>query len=49
MPKQFSLYQNFPNPFNPGTTISFDLPKSTLVTLTIYDILGRKIKTVVDE
>lgn len=49
IPKQFSLYQNFPNPFNPGTTISFDLPTSTQLTLTIYDILGRKIKTVVDE
>lgn len=48
-PLAFTLYQNYPNPFNPSTIIKFDLPKSSLVSLTIYDILGRKMKTIVDE
>ncbi|MBL7134994.1 MAG: carboxypeptidase regulatory-like domain-containing protein [Candidatus Marinimicrobia bacterium] len=49
LPTQFSLYQNYPNPFNPTTKIAFDIPKSTYVTLTIYDILGRTIKVLIDQ
>jgi hypothetical protein len=48
-PKSFRLSQNYPNPFNPTTTIRFDLPKSSFVTLKIFDILGREIITLVNE
>ena len=48
-PTQFTLYQNYPNPFNPITTIRFDLPKSSFVTLRIFDLLGREITTLVNE
>ena len=44
----FALYQNFPNPFNPSTRISYQLKKSAHVRLTIYDISGREIKTLVN-
>lgn len=49
IPKEYSLSQNYPNPFNPSTTISFSIPKNINVKLIIYDALGRKIKTLVDE
>ncbi len=44
MPSAFSLAQNFPNPFNPATTISYDLPVSALVRLTVFDLLGRVVE-----
>ncbi len=47
-PNQFKLMQNYPNPFNPKTTISYHLASESQVLLTIYDILGRKLKTLVD-
>jgi endonuclease/exonuclease/phosphatase family metal-dependent hydrolase len=40
----FELYQNFPNPFNPNTTISFEIPRSAMIQLTVYDIRGKVIK-----
>ena len=43
IPETFTLHQNFPNPFNPITTLRFDLPSDAFVTLSIYDMLGRKI------
>lgn len=46
---EFLLYQNYPNPFNPETTISFSIPQSQHVKLVIYDILGNKISTLVNE
>jgi photosystem II stability/assembly factor-like uncharacterized protein len=48
-PFTFKLYQNYPNPFNPTTTIKYDLPKSGNVELVIYDILGRKVNTLINE
>lgn len=48
IPKDYSLSPNYPNPFNPTTTIRYDLPEATYVSLVIYDILGRKVRTLRD-
>jgi hypothetical protein len=48
VPEVVSLYQNFPNPFNPETRISFDIRQSSFVRLTVYDILGRQIANLVN-
>ena len=45
---EFALYNAYPNPFNPTTTIEFEVPHSMDVVLNIYDISGRLIKTLVD-
>jgi hypothetical protein len=47
LPKEFALRPTYPNPFNPVTTISYDLPENVFVELTIYDIRGKIIKTLV--
>ena len=47
-PSSFELKQNYPNPFNPTTNISFSLPKSSYVSLKVYDLVGREVKTLVD-
>jgi len=49
LPKEYALSQNYPNPFNPTTVIQYDIPKDGFVTLKIYDILGREVKTLVNE
>ncbi|HKB87732.1 MAG TPA: T9SS type A sorting domain-containing protein, partial [Ignavibacteriaceae bacterium] len=46
-PASYNLFQNYPNPFNPSTVISYSIPKSSNVTLKIYDVLGREVKTLV--
>jgi hypothetical protein len=47
IPAEYSLAQNYPNPFNPSTVVSYSLPKSGMVTLKIYDILGHEVTTLV--
>jgi hypothetical protein len=44
---EFELYQSYPNPFNPVTTISFALPQATLVQLSIFDIQGSKVEDLI--
>ena len=48
IPKEYKLYQNYPNPFNPTTTIKYDISKVSRVTIKIYDILGREVRTLLD-
>ena len=47
-PEEFYLFQNYPNPFNPSTTIYYSLSQSENVVLAVYDILGRKVETLID-
>jgi len=48
VPDKFLLYYNYPNPFNPTTTIAYDLPKATNVVLKIYDVLGNEVRTLLN-
>ena len=48
IPTAFSLAQNHPNPFNPSTTISYNVEQSGYVSLKIYDVMGRLVRTLVD-
>ncbi len=49
VPTDFRLFHNYPNPFNPETKIRFNLPKSVKVKMTVYDIAGRKVKSLLNE
>jgi hypothetical protein len=49
LPNVYQLYQNYPNPFNPVTKINFDIPKQGLVTMKVYDVLGREVRTLINE
>ncbi|NUM73873.1 T9SS type A sorting domain-containing protein [candidate division KSB1 bacterium] len=48
IPASFALHQNYPNPFNPSTTITFELPLTTRVTLSIFDVTGKRVATLVN-
>jgi hypothetical protein len=47
VPMEFALYPNYPNPFNPVTVIGYDLPQQGKVSLTVYDVIGRRVATLV--
>jgi len=49
LPDKFALYQNYPNPFNPSTIIKYDIPTSSFVNISIYNAIGEKIITLVNE
>lgn len=49
LPRSYILQQNFPNPFNPSTTIRFSIPHETLVRLQIFDLLGREVQTLISQ
>ena len=48
IPKEFALYGNYPNPFNPSTSIKFDIPAESFVRLQVFDLLGREVSTLVN-
>ena len=48
LPKEFALHQNYPNPFNPVTNLSYDLPGDAMVNITIYDMMGKVVTTLVN-
>ena len=47
-PVEFALHQNYPNPFNPTTQIKYDLPEDMIVTIAIYDVMGRNIRNLMN-
>ena len=49
LPTEFKLHDNYPNPFNPATVIKYDLPKSSHVKITVYDILGKEVGILVNQ
>ncbi len=49
LPTEYSLAQNYPNPFNPSTTINFSLKQNGLTTLEVYNVIGQKVKTVLNQ
>ena len=49
IPSEYNLYQNHPNPFNPTTTLRYDLPEDGMVNITIYDMMGRRVISLVND
>ena len=47
LPKEFKLYENYPNPFNPTTTIKYDIANNSFVKLVVYDLSGKEVETIV--
>ena len=48
IPDVYALHQNYPNPFNPVTILRYDLPEDAIVSITIYDVMGRLVKSLVN-
>ena len=48
LPDEFALHQNYPNPFNPVTTIRYDLAENAMVNIIIHDMMGRRVKTLIN-
>ena len=48
IPDEFSLHQNYPNPFNPVTKIEYDIPEEGNMSLRVYDLMGREVRTLVN-
>ncbi|MCX6162582.1 MAG: T9SS type A sorting domain-containing protein, partial [Ignavibacteriae bacterium] len=49
IPTEFKLYENYPNPFNPSTSIQYDIPANSFVKLIVYDITGKEVTTLINE
>jgi len=49
LPEVYALHQNYPNPFNPITTLRYDLPEQSMVNIIIYDLLGRHVRTLLNQ
>ncbi len=49
IPEKYSLEQNYPNPFNPVTNIKYNIPKSTFITLKVFDMMGKEVQTLINE
>ncbi len=49
LPKEFGLSQNYPNPFNPSTTINYAVPKASDISIDVYNILGKKVTSLVNQ
>jgi hypothetical protein len=45
LPIEFAMHQNYPNPFNPVTSVRYDIPTTSNVTISVYSLLGKKVKT----
>ena len=48
-PERFTLYQNYPNPFNPVTNLDYDLPEDAMVNITVFDMMGKVVRTLVND
>ena len=49
LPERFTLHQNYPNPFNPVTNLDYDLPEDAMVNITIFDMMGKVVRTLVND
>jgi hypothetical protein len=49
MPTRLELFQNYPNPFNPSTTVNYSIKEAGAVTIIVYNLMGQKVATLVDE